>query len=106
MGGVGIAGANLTIVNSGTISGGLSGDTLTRANAITFTGGVNILELQAGASFVGNVVAASTADTLRAGRLDECELRTLFDDRRHRSVPRLRRHFEQVRQPAPRTLTR
>ena len=67
MGGVGIAGANLTIVNSGTISGGLSGDTLTRANAITFTGGVNILELQAGASFVGNVVAASTADTLRLG---------------------------------------
>jgi outer membrane autotransporter protein len=67
MGGVGIAGANLTIINSGTISGGLSGDTLTRANAITFTGGVNILELRAGSSFVGKVVAASTADTLRLG---------------------------------------
>ena len=67
MGGVGIAGANLTIINSGTISGGLSGDTLTRANAVTFTGGVNILELRAGSSFVGNVVAAGHGRSLRLG---------------------------------------
>ena len=66
-GGAGIVGGGLTIINSGTISGGLSGDGVTRANAITFTGGTNILELQAGYNFIGNVVAFSSADTLRLG---------------------------------------
>jgi autotransporter-associated beta strand protein len=64
-GGVGIVGSGLTIINSGTITGGLSG--VTRANAITFTGGTNTLELQAGSSITGNVVAFSTADTFRLG---------------------------------------
>jgi uncharacterized protein with beta-barrel porin domain len=67
VGGVGVTGSNLTIINNGTISGGLSGDNTTRANAITFTGGTNALELQAGSSITGNVVAFSSADTLRLG---------------------------------------
>jgi uncharacterized protein with beta-barrel porin domain len=66
-GGAGIVGAGLTVINSGSIDGGLSGDGVTRANAITFTGGTNILELQAGSSIVGNVLAFSAADTLRLG---------------------------------------
>ena len=66
-GGVGVSGANLTIVNSGTISGGLSGDGVTQADAIVFTGGTNVLELQAGSTITGNVVAFSSADTLALG---------------------------------------
>ncbi len=66
-GGVGVNGANLTIINSGTISGGLSGDGVTRADAIQFTGGINTLELQAGSIITGNAVAFSTADTFALG---------------------------------------
>jgi outer membrane autotransporter protein len=66
-GGYGLTGSNLSITDSGTISGGLSGDGITRVNAITFTGGVNSLTLQAGFSIIGNVVAASSADTLALG---------------------------------------
>ena len=66
-GGAGIVGGALTIINSGTIAGGLSGDGMTRANAVSFMGGTNILELQAGYNFIGNVVAFSSADTLRLG---------------------------------------
>jgi len=67
LGGAGIVGSGLTVINSGNITGGLSGDGVTRANAITFTGGTNILELQAGSAITGNVIAFSTADTLRLG---------------------------------------
>lgn len=66
-GGAGVIGSGLSIANSGTISGGLSGNGATRANAISFTGGVNLLELQAGSTITGNVVAFSAADTLRLG---------------------------------------
>jgi outer membrane autotransporter protein len=66
-GGAGISGTGLTIINGGFITGGLSGDGVTRANAITFTGGTNVLELQAGSVITGNVVAFSSADTLRLG---------------------------------------
>ena len=66
-GGAGITGSNLAITNGGTITGGLSGDRVTRANAITFTGGINTLTLQMGSSITGNVVAASSADTLALG---------------------------------------
>ena len=38
----------MTIVNQGTISGGLSGDGATRADAITFSGGTNALTLSSG----------------------------------------------------------
>jgi uncharacterized protein with beta-barrel porin domain len=67
VGGIAIVGSGLTVINSGTIIGGLAGDGLTRNNAISFTGGTNVLELQAGSSIIGNVVAFSTADTFRLG---------------------------------------
>jgi uncharacterized protein with beta-barrel porin domain len=66
-GGAGIVGAGLSVINSGTIVGGLGGDGVTRANAITFNGGTNTLELRAGSSITGNVVAFSAADTLALG---------------------------------------
>jgi uncharacterized protein with beta-barrel porin domain len=64
VGGAGIIGANLTIINSGAITGYPSG--FFQAGAITFTGGSNILELQAGSDISGNVVGTG-ADTLRFG---------------------------------------
>ena len=54
-GGAGIVGSDLTIVNAGTISGGLSGDGLTRADAITFIGGVNVMTF-------GNPTSGLTGD--------------------------------------------
>jgi uncharacterized protein with beta-barrel porin domain len=42
-GGAGIIGSGLTIINDGTITGGLSADGTTRADAIVFTGGTNFL---------------------------------------------------------------
>ncbi|GLR83297.1 autotransporter domain-containing protein [Bradyrhizobium iriomotense] len=64
-GGAGVVGADLTIINSGSISGGMN-DASTRANAITFTGGSNVLELWAGSVITGNVVGTGT-DTFRLG---------------------------------------
>ena len=66
-GAAGIVGTGLAVINSGTISGGLSGDGMTRANAITFTGSTNVLELRAGSTIIGNIVAFSGADTLALG---------------------------------------
>jgi hypothetical protein len=67
-GGAGVVGSNLTVINSGTIGGGLAnGGAGAQANAITFTGGTNVLELQAGSTLIGNVVAFSAADTFRLG---------------------------------------
>ena len=65
-GGVGVMGANLTVINGGSIRGGLSGG-LAQADAILFTGGTNSLTLQAGTTIIGNVVAFSAADTLALG---------------------------------------
>jgi uncharacterized protein with beta-barrel porin domain len=42
-GGAGLVGGGLTIINNGTIQGGLGGDGVTRADAIIFTGGANFL---------------------------------------------------------------
>ena len=69
LGGVGVSGADLIVVNSGTITGGLHGlgSGSPQADAITFTGGTNRLELRAGYIINGNVTAFSTADTLRLG---------------------------------------
>ncbi len=55
-GGAGIVGAGLTIINSGTITGGRSGNFATRANGITFTGGNNTLTfLNATTGITGNI---------------------------------------------------
>nr|WP_301293839.1 autotransporter domain-containing protein [Nitrobacter winogradskyi] len=69
-GGIGILGQNLTVITSGTIESGLAGNLGTRASAIRFTGGSNVLELRAGSTITGNVVAFSAADTLRLGGAD------------------------------------
>jgi autotransporter-associated beta strand protein len=67
-GGVGVSGAGVTIVNLGTIAGGLNGNGSGQANAITFTGGTNSLELQAGYVINGNVVGlAGSTNTLTLG---------------------------------------
>jgi uncharacterized protein with beta-barrel porin domain len=66
LGAPGIQGENSTIINSGTIIGGITFGTGAQGNAITFSGGTNALELQSGSTIVGNVVA-SNADTLRLG---------------------------------------
>ena len=63
-GGAGIVGSNLTIVNSGTISGGLAGDKSTRANSIQLGGGNNSLTLKAGSVLNGGVVAQGTGNKL------------------------------------------
>ncbi|GAA5126434.1 hypothetical protein GCM10023212_29860 [Luteolibacter yonseiensis] len=68
LGGVGIvANGNTTVINDGTISGGLSADGLTRANAIEFTGGGNRLEIHAVSFINGKVVASQTGSGLNAG---------------------------------------
>ncbi|MBR1221278.1 autotransporter domain-containing protein [Bradyrhizobium sp. U87765 SZCCT0131] len=66
-GGAGVTGFDVTLINSATISGGLASDGVTRANAVTFTGGTNVLELQAGYSFLGNVVDQTGNGRLQLG---------------------------------------
>src|SRR6185312_13503295 len=53
-GGAGVVGAGLTVIDSGTIAGGLSSGG-TQANAIPFTGGANTLTLQQGWSLTGDI---------------------------------------------------
>ena len=66
-GGVGVRGANVTIVNAGTISGGFAnGGAGAQANAILFTGGTNSLELDAG-SIISGTVSGSGTNTLILG---------------------------------------
>lgn len=67
VGGVGVRGSGVSIIDSGTIAGGFASDGTTRANAILFSGGTNALTLESGATVTGNVVAASTGDTLALG---------------------------------------
>ncbi len=55
-GGAGLTASGVTIINDGTISGGLAnGGTGARANAITFTGGANTLMLQSGWALNGDI---------------------------------------------------
>jgi autotransporter-associated beta strand protein len=65
-GGEGIVGSNLSIVNSGSISRGLSSNRNPEV-AIRFTGGVNSLTITASSSIEGDVIAASRADTFGLG---------------------------------------
>ncbi|HEY8333591.1 MAG TPA: autotransporter domain-containing protein, partial [Tardiphaga sp.] len=53
-GGVGVVGRDLTVVNAGSISGGLSGDGRTRADAIDFYGTSRLTTL-AGGTLTGNI---------------------------------------------------
>ncbi len=73
-GGAGLVGANLTITNAGTISGGLSGNGLTRADAIVFTGGNNVLTLANSTSGLTgdiSVIGALTFDQSTSSTLDQ-----------------------------------
>ncbi len=63
-GGTGVVGSGLTVINSGTIMGGLGGDGTTRADAVTFTGGTNNLTLMPGFTITGNVIGGAGTDTL------------------------------------------
>ena len=54
-GGAGVTGDGITVIDGGSISGGLSGDGSTRADAIMFTGGANVLTLQSGWSLTGDI---------------------------------------------------
>ena len=66
--GVGIVGQNLTIINSGTISG---------SSAIIFTGGTNSLELWAGSSITGNVGGGGTNTLVLGNSLTSFDLSQL-----------------------------
>ncbi|KAA0010824.1 autotransporter outer membrane beta-barrel domain-containing protein [Billgrantia pellis] len=65
-GGIGITGSDATIINNGQITSGRNGDG-GLAYAIHFTGGTNSLELHSNSTITGNVLAATTADTLALG---------------------------------------
>ncbi|WP_170302862.1 autotransporter-associated beta strand repeat-containing protein [Reyranella soli] len=57
-GGTGLVVEGISVVNFGTIEGGLSGDGVTRANAITFnTNFAHVLQIAGTSVIVGNVVA-------------------------------------------------
>jgi outer membrane autotransporter protein len=71
VGGVGIRGAatgNISIVNSGTITGGMDSRNATRSAAIALFGNGNRLELHAGSTINGNVVVSGgTGNALALG---------------------------------------
>lgn len=70
-GGVGIvATGDATVTTRGLVSGGLGGDGVTRADAVAFSGGGNVVTLEAGYAFEGDVVSTSApidGDTLALG---------------------------------------
>ena len=63
-GGVGVVGANITVTNSGSISGGLAADNVTRANALEFTGGANTLTLSGGWAITGGIALDTTTTSV------------------------------------------
>lgn len=67
--GVFATGPSVTVINSGTITGGFGGDGAP-ANAITFSSGNNRLELRPGSTIDG-IVAGTGSDTLALGGADE-----------------------------------
>lgn len=66
-GGEAVVGLDLTVVNSGLIEGGLSGDGETRASAIAFAPGTNRLVVLAGSRIVGNVIGFGSSNVLAFG---------------------------------------
>lgn len=66
-GGIGVIGSDIRIVNSGTISGGFNVGDKTQASAVVFTGGTNTLEIHAGSTINGQVIANGQNDTLVFG---------------------------------------
>lgn len=75
LGGVAIQGeGQTTVINAGTLSGGLAYDGVTRARAVEFTGGGNRLELEAGSVIEGDAVAIhddGEIDTLALGGIED-----------------------------------
>ncbi|MCW2475810.1 autotransporter-associated beta strand repeat-containing protein [Candidatus Symbiopectobacterium sp. NZEC151] len=68
VGGFGITGKNINIINNNNIQGGFNTDGLTRANSVYFTEGSNRLELQYNWFFNGNISANSgTTNTFLLG---------------------------------------
>ena len=65
--GVDVAGDGNSVVNAGSISGGLGGDGVTRGNAVAIAGNNNTLELQSGYGFTGNAVATGTGNAFALG---------------------------------------
>ena len=63
LGGAGVYGSNLTIINNGSIAGGLSGDGSQQAPAIDFTGGANTLTTN-GRTYTGGIVIETTSTSL------------------------------------------
>ncbi|MDZ5452017.1 autotransporter domain-containing protein [Labrys sedimenti] len=75
-GAAGIVGANIIVMNAGTIAGGTGGG---RANAITFTGGDNTLYLRNGSVLIGNVVVAGGTGSLVLGDYETLSSTPAFD---------------------------
>lgn len=66
------------IVNSGTLSGGLSGDLARRAEAVVINGDDNRLELRAGSTIIGNLLATGSGNILALGG-DTTDASTVLD---------------------------
>jgi autotransporter-associated beta strand protein len=64
LGGAGVTGADLAIINSGSISAGRGPHFGDWGNAIIFTSGSNVLTMSGGATLTGNLVIASGLMTL------------------------------------------
>jgi hypothetical protein len=64
VGGAGIQGGYLSVVNYGTVEGGWNGTDLTQAPAVSFTSGVNAYNFSPGAVTLGQVEAASSSDLI------------------------------------------
>ena len=65
--GINMVGSGGNIINSGTISAGLSGDGAIRSFAISFAGGTGTLELHAGSNVIGDVWANGTGNIFILG---------------------------------------
>ncbi|MBI1650730.1 autotransporter domain-containing protein [Hyphomicrobium sulfonivorans] len=71
-GGEGVSGSNMevTVLSTGSVSGGFSGDGATQANAIRFLAGINRLTVHAGASLSGAVTGDGNDNFVLGGSTD------------------------------------